>query len=74
MNIVLFDQPEVWADMLPLTYTRPLADIRVGIDTIAGKWQASLPGDYSFLPAEDYLLEKYPCAVANDDELSLIHI
>ena len=71
MNIVLFDQPEVWADMLPLTYTRPLADIRVGIDTIAGKWQASLPGDYSFLPAEDYLLEKYPCAVANDDEDAL---
>ena len=41
------------------------------IDTIARKWQASLPGDYSFLPAEDYLLEKYPCAVANDDEDAL---
>ena len=33
-NIILFDNQDIWVDILPMTYTRPLADIRVGILTI----------------------------------------
>lgn len=38
MDVVLFDDPSR-ADLLPLTFTRPVAAIRVGILTIAEKWE-----------------------------------
>lgn len=60
-NIVLFDVPAVRENLLPLSYTRPLADFRVGITTIRQKWESLLPGDYSYLTV-DYLAEKYPMA------------
>ncbi|MCO6460028.1 MAG: glucose-1-phosphate thymidylyltransferase [Saprospiraceae bacterium] len=41
MKVILFDGPE-WGDLLPLTFTRPVADIRIGIDTIREKWEAAL--------------------------------
>lgn len=58
MNIVLFDAPEVRENLLPLSFTRPIADFRVGITTIREKWELVIPGDYSYLTAE-YLSEKY---------------
>lgn len=58
-NIILFDNPELRDNLLPLTYTRPVANLRWGIMTIAAKWQKALPGEYSFLTI-DYLREKYP--------------
>ncbi|MDE6196695.1 MAG: glucose-1-phosphate thymidylyltransferase [Muribaculaceae bacterium] len=62
MNIIVYDEPAVRAELLPLTYTRPVGAVRVGIDTIAEKWQAMLPGEYSWDVAADYLREKYvPC-------------
>ncbi|MDE6766063.1 MAG: glucose-1-phosphate thymidylyltransferase, partial [Duncaniella sp.] len=47
-NIVLFDPVEVRAELLPLTYTRPVALLRHGVTTFAEKWQSVLPGNYSF--------------------------
>ena len=41
-NIILFDDNEVRKQLLPLTYTRPTAMLRVGITTIGEKWQAML--------------------------------
>ena len=41
MNYILFDGPFRNA-LLPFTYTRPVADIRVGILTIREKWEAHL--------------------------------
>ncbi len=38
MQLVLFDSAEVRTALLPLTYTRPVADLRVGSLTIAEKW------------------------------------
>ena len=35
MKVILFDTPEAADNLLPLTYTRPVACLRVGIDTIA---------------------------------------
>ena len=61
MKIVLFDNPETRLDLLPLAFTRPIAEFRIGISTIRDKWELLLDGDYSYLTA-DYLSEKYPCA------------
>lgn len=38
MQITLFDTNKLREQLLPLTYTRPIADLRVGILTIAEKW------------------------------------
>ena len=59
MNYILFDTPQEHGNLLPLTFTRPIADLRIGIDTIRAKWEAMLPGNYSYITA-DYLSEKYP--------------
>lgn len=72
MNVILRDVPEVWADLLPLTYTRPVAQLRVGIDTIAEKWQALLPGNYGWEPCRDYLREKFP-GIPNTSDIHTIY-
>jgi UDP-N-acetylglucosamine diphosphorylase/glucosamine-1-phosphate N-acetyltransferase len=46
-------------NLLPLTFTRPLADIRIGILTIREKWEALLKVKTSTL-TESYLSAKYP--------------
>lgn len=38
MDIVLFDPPEIRIALLPFTFTRPIAEIRVGILTLREKW------------------------------------
>ena len=58
MNYILFDGPNR-DNLLPFTYTRPVADIRVGILTIREKWESYL--DYTTTTVtEDYLSEKFP--------------
>ena len=59
-NIIIFDDTEVRRNMLPLSYTRPVALLRVGITTIDEKWR-SLLGDatYSYLTVP-YLKAKFP--------------
>ncbi len=57
-NYILFDGPSR-NNLLPFTYTRPVADIRVGILTIREKWQAYL-GSTITTVTEDYLSDKYP--------------
>ena len=41
MNYILFDGPARNA-LLPFTFTRPVADILIGILTIRQKWEAHL--------------------------------
>ena len=55
-------------DLLPLTYTRPVADLRIGILTIREKWEKHLGYTTSTL-TEDYLSKKYPLV---EDELNLM--
>ena len=66
MNIILFDDRKVRDSLLPLTYMRPAGGIRVGILTIAEKWEKHLSGTASYL-TEDYLSEKYPLRAAGDN-------
>ena len=58
MNYILFDGSHRNA-LLPFTFTRPVADIRVGILTIREKWEKYL-GYTTSTVTEDYLSEKYP--------------
>ena len=58
MNYILFDGPHRNA-LLPFTFTRPVADIRVGILTIREKWEKQL-GSTTTSVTEDYLSEKWP--------------
>lgn len=66
-DIVLFDTEEMHANLLPLSYTRPVADFRVGITTLKEKWQMLLPGNYSYLPVE-YLRSKFCGDCVTDDD------
>ena len=58
MNYILFDGPSR-NNLLPFTFTRPVADIRVGILTIREKWEAYLKSTTTTV-TEDYLSDKYP--------------
>jgi UDP-N-acetylglucosamine diphosphorylase/glucosamine-1-phosphate N-acetyltransferase len=57
MNYILFDASR--NSLLPLTYTRPVCDIRIGILTIREKWEKYL-GEKTSAITEDYLCVKYP--------------
>jgi UDP-N-acetylglucosamine diphosphorylase/glucosamine-1-phosphate N-acetyltransferase len=58
MNYILFDGPARNA-LLPFTFTRPVADILVGIMTIRQKWEMRL-GSTTTTITEEYLSEKFP--------------
>ncbi|WP_158837877.1 GlmU family protein [Polaribacter sp. L3A8] len=58
MNYILFDG-DVRNSLLPFTYTRPVAEIRIGILTIREKWEKHL-GLTTTTVTEEYLEEKYP--------------
>jgi UDP-N-acetylglucosamine diphosphorylase/glucosamine-1-phosphate N-acetyltransferase len=58
MAIILFDG-NAHQTLLPLTYTRPVADIRIGILTIAEKWGKHLRASFSY-HTQPYLSIKYP--------------
>lgn len=59
MNYILFDESIVRTNLLPLTFTRPVADIRVGILTIREKWEKRLKTTTSSL-TDSYLSGKFP--------------
>jgi len=65
MNFILFDSFRR-NNLLPLTYLRPVADVRIGILTIREKWEHLLRAKTSTL-TEDYLRKKYPIIQAEDN-------
>lgn len=65
MNIILFDDAQRGI-FLPLSFTRPVAEFRIGILTIREKWERYLNNSVSFL-TEDYLQQKYPLKQAEDN-------
>ena len=74
MNIILFDQPAVRENLLPMSYTRPVADFRLGITTLREKWE-TFAGDaqFSYLTA-DYLQEKFPMTDTGDSLFVASHV
>ena len=67
MNYILFDGP-VRNALLPFTFTRPVADIRIGILTIREKWEKYL-GYTTTTVTEDYLSDKYPMVEMEENVL-----
>lgn len=65
MNFILFDDHR-WQQLLPLTFTRPVSALRIGIDTIKQKWDYFLQFDTSQL-SENYLQEKFPATFTEDN-------
>lgn len=65
-NIILFDLPAVRENLLPLSYTRPIADFLVGITTLRKKWESFLAGEFSYSTV-GYLSEKYPMKTAEEN-------
>ncbi|GMN04806.1 GlmU family protein [Croceitalea sp. MTPC5] len=62
MNFILADG-NYREHLLPFTFTRPVADIRIGILTIREKWERVLNCEVSAL-TESYLSVKYPLVLA----------
>ena len=67
MNYILFDS-DVRNSLLPFTYTRPVAEIRIGILTIREKWEFFL-GFTTTTITEEYLEAKYPMVELNENIL-----
>ena len=66
-NIILFDDDNR-DNFLPLTYTKPVCELRLGILSIREKWEKHLEGKGSFI-TQEYLSEKFPIHVAQDNYL-----
>lgn len=68
MNYILFDESNVRTNLLPLTFMRPVADIRIGILTLREKWEKMLKATTSTL-TEGYLSRKFPIVKETDNLL-----
>lgn len=64
MNLILFDQQQ-WKNLLPLSFTKPVSELRVGILTITEKWEKRVNEKVGYM-AEPYLREKYPMPKEGD--------
>ena len=67
MNYILFDGA-VRNALLPFTYTKPVADLRIGILTIREKWEKHLSLTTTTI-TEEYLEEKYPMVELEENVL-----
>ena len=67
MNYILFDDHS-WDQMLPLTFTHPVSELRIGILKIKEKWEKHLNTEVSFLTRQ-YLQDKYPANFEKDNIL-----
>ena len=63
MNIILFDNDR--DNYYPLSFTRPISFFRVGILTIKQKWEQYY--NSVSIKTIDYLSEKYPLNITNDN-------
>lgn len=65
MNIILFDD-HLRSQFLPLTFTRPIAELRLGILTLKEKWEHISIASVSY-KTQDYLAKKYPEHMEDDN-------
>ena len=68
MNYILFDENKLINNLLPLTYTRPISEIRTGILTIKQKWEKYLKTRTSY-KTQDYLQQKYNLVIDTDNTI-----
>jgi len=58
MTIIFFDD-KTRETLLPLTFTRPIADLRIGILKISEKWQHHFKAETAY-QTKEYLQKKFP--------------
>ncbi|MBC8265646.1 MAG: GlmU family protein [Flavobacteriales bacterium] len=63
MNTILFDYNR--EAFFPLSFTRPIADLRIGITTIKEKWECYF--DTVSVKTEDYLASKFPMNISSEN-------
>ncbi len=69
-HLHFFEPPGAWQRMLPLTYTRPVADLCCGILTLAEKWNIRLAAAHVSFGSEAYLSTLF----ANTHPADALHI
>ena len=67
MNLILFDD-HLWDDLLPLTFTRPISGIRIGILTLKEKWE-KITGITVSNISKTYLKKAFPVKINNNNIL-----
>src|SRR5580692_2597773 len=68
MNYILFDDKLTRENLKPFTFTRPAADIRIGILTIREKWE-KYTGTFISSLTEKYLAAKFPLITGKENIL-----
>src|SRR5690606_9827006 len=56
---LVFSDAQYWEDFLPLTFTRPVAEMRCGILTFSERWQKILDSEEISWFTEMYLQQKF---------------
>ncbi len=59
-HYILIDLESDWQNLLPLTYTRPISELRCGILTLKEKWEHYLNSREISYYTQSYLSKKYP--------------
>ena len=70
-EVIVSDLNGVRCELLPLTYTRPVGALRVGIDTLAEKWGRLTGRDAAVEPEVEYLESIFGSPRAADGEDAL---
>lgn len=68
MNYILVEQADIRENLKPFTFTRTIADVRVGILTIREKWEKYLEQEVSSITAP-YLQKKFTKKVESENML-----
>lgn len=66
MNILLLDD-QSFDHLLPLTFTKPVSELRIGILTIREKWELFIHGSHISNITKTYLSEKFPATIENSN-------
>lgn len=67
-QIILFDTEESHGNLLPLSYTRPVGEFRIGIRKLREVWEEILPGEYHYRPVA-FQRDKFGNCPQGDDLL-----
>lgn len=68
-HIVLYDLPQPWQQLQPLTFTRPISELRIGILTLRQKWERRLKTSVSTHAAAEYLRVRFPFTPPSSDTI-----
>lgn len=68
MNLILFDETDIYHNFLPLTFTAPISECRLGILTIREKWEKSL-GVKASWQSHESLQQLFPLKSEKDNLL-----